>query len=67
VNVAMDLSPFADIDPCGQRGLAVTQLADFGVHTSVDAAGTALAPVLARHLVRPAPAVAAAPHTAEQR
>ena len=52
VNVAMDLSPFADIDPCGQRGLAVTQLADFGVHASVEAAGAGLAPVLAAHLVR---------------
>ena len=31
VNVAMDLAPFADIDPCGYRGLAVTQLADLGV------------------------------------
>jgi lipoyl(octanoyl) transferase len=46
VNVAMDLSPFADIDPCGYRGLAVTQLADFGVTTTVDAAGAALAPLL---------------------
>ncbi len=53
VNVAMDLSPFADIDPCGQRGLAVTQLADFGVETSVEAAGAALAPVLAAHLGAP--------------
>jgi lipoyl(octanoyl) transferase len=53
VNVAMDLSPFADIDPCGQRGLAVTQLADFGVKTSVEAAGAALAPVLAAHLRAP--------------
>jgi lipoyl(octanoyl) transferase len=53
VNVAMDLSPFADIDPCGQRGLAVTQLADFGVETSVEAAGEALAPVLAAHLRAP--------------
>ena len=31
VNVAMDLAPFADIDPCGFPGLAVTQLADLGV------------------------------------
>ena len=31
VNVAMDLAPFADIDPCGYPGLAVTQLADLGV------------------------------------
>jgi lipoyl(octanoyl) transferase len=50
VNVAMDLSPFADIDPCGYRGLAVTQLADFGVATTVDAAGAALAPLLATRL-----------------
>ena len=26
VNIAMDLAPFADIDPCGYPGLAVTQL-----------------------------------------
>ena len=26
VNIAMDLAPFADIDPCGFPGLAVTQL-----------------------------------------
>ncbi len=50
VNVAMDLSPFADIDPCGYRGLAVTQLADLGVATTVDAAGAALAPMLAARL-----------------
>ena len=31
LNVAMDLAPFADIDPCGYKGLAVTQLADLGV------------------------------------
>jgi lipoyl(octanoyl) transferase len=50
VNVAMDLSPFADIDPCGYRGLAVTQLADFGVTTTVGAAGAALAPLLVARL-----------------
>ena len=37
VNVAMDLAPFADIDPCGYPGLAVTQLADLGVTRTVDA------------------------------
>ena len=46
----MDLSPFADIDPCGYRGLAVTQLADLGVATTVEAAGAALAPILAARL-----------------
>ncbi len=50
VNIAMDLAPFADIDPCGFRGLLVTQLAELGVEKSVDAAGAELAPILAAHL-----------------
>ena len=45
-NIDMDLAPFADIDPCGFPGLAVTQLADFGVRRSVAAAGAELAPHL---------------------
>jgi len=48
----MDLTPFADIDPCGYPGLGVTQLADLGVARALDAAGAELAPVLARHLTR---------------
>lgn len=47
VNVAMDLAPFADIDPCGFPGLAVTQLSDLGVARTVAAAGRELAPILA--------------------
>jgi lipoyl(octanoyl) transferase len=35
LNVAMDLGPFRDIDPCGYAGLAVTQLADLGMAVSV--------------------------------
>jgi len=50
VNVDMDLSPYADIDPCGYRGLQVTQLADFGIERTVDAAGAELAPILAARL-----------------
>ena len=50
VNVAMDLAPFADIDPCGYRGLAVTQLADFGIARTVEQAGNELAPILAGKL-----------------
>jgi lipoyl(octanoyl) transferase len=50
VNVAMDLAPFADIDPCGYPGLAVTQLAELGVTMSVAEAGAELAPVLAARL-----------------
>ena len=47
VNVAMDLAPFADIDPCGYPGLAVTQLADLGATRTVGEAGAELAPILA--------------------
>jgi lipoyl(octanoyl) transferase len=50
INVAMNLAPFADIDPCGYPGLAVTQLADFDVVRTVDQAGAQLAPVLASRL-----------------
>ena len=50
VNVAMDLAPFADIDPCGYPGLAVTQVAAFGVERTVRQAGAELAPILAAHL-----------------
>jgi len=52
VNIAMDLAPFADIDPCGFPGLEVTQLADLGVARTLDAAGAELAYILARHLTR---------------
>lgn len=52
VNVAMDLAPFADIDPCGYPGLAVTQLCDLGVQRTVEQAGDELAPVLAATLFR---------------
>lgn len=31
LNVHMDLSPFAGINPCGHAGLEVTQMADLGV------------------------------------
>ena len=50
VNVAMNLAPFADINPCGYPGLAVTQLADFDVVRTVDQAGAELAPMLASRL-----------------
>jgi lipoyl(octanoyl) transferase len=35
LNVDMDLSPFLAIDPCGYKGLEVTQLRDLGIQTSV--------------------------------
>ena len=52
VNIAMDLAPFADIDPCGYPGLAVTQLADLGIARTVATAGAEFAPILAEHLRR---------------
>lgn len=51
VNIAMDLSPFADIDPCGYAGLAVTQVADLATPPSLEAGGEALAPCVARRIV----------------
>lgn len=53
LNCAMDLAPFHDIDPCGYKGLAVTQLADLGVVRTVDEAGAELAPILVAHIMEP--------------
>jgi lipoyl(octanoyl) transferase len=36
LNVNMDLSPFAMIDPCGYSGLEVTQLRDLGIDATVE-------------------------------
>jgi len=46
LNVDMDLAPFADIDPCGHKGLAVTQTRDLGIAPGI----AELGPRLARHL-----------------
>ena len=43
LNVAMELGPFADIDPCGYPGLAVTQTCDQGIAASIDELGAMLA------------------------
>lgn len=50
VNIAMDLSPFDAIDPCGYPGLHVTQLADLVSPPTLEQAGESLAPHLLRHL-----------------
>ena len=47
-NIAMDLSPFSRINPCGYRGLAVTQMTNFGAATQP----AIVAPVLVRELCR---------------
>jgi lipoyl(octanoyl) transferase len=43
LNVAMDLAPFSDIDPCGYPGLKVTQTSALGVAGSAEDLGSALA------------------------
>ena len=52
VNIAMDLRPFDDIDPCGYPGLAVTQLAEFVAGPTVASAARALAPIIVRRLTK---------------
>jgi lipoyl(octanoyl) transferase len=54
LNVAMDLAPFARINPCGMAGMQVTQLRDLAVPGSVEETGQALADWLASQLTAPA-------------
>jgi lipoyl(octanoyl) transferase len=42
LNVNMDLSPFSAIDPCGYRGLEVTQTQDLAIATDLNTLGEAL-------------------------
>ncbi len=51
LNVDMDLEPFSRINPCGYRGLEVTQLADFGIGEDLDQVGSRLADLLIGKLV----------------
>lgn len=48
LNVNMDLAPFLDIDPCGYRGLAVTQTSALGVAAGAQELGGELADRVAR-------------------
>ena len=50
LNVDMDLSPFAAIDPCGYPGLAVTQTKDLGFTESMDFLGSRLAKIFIENL-----------------
>ena len=50
INVDMDLSPFAAIDPCGYPGLQVTQLRDLGFQLKIEEAGEKLAHLLVERL-----------------
>lgn len=50
LNVAMDLSPFGRIDPCGYRGLATVDLSTIGVITTWDEAADTLGARLTSYL-----------------
>jgi lipoyl(octanoyl) transferase len=44
----MDLSPFLAIDPCGYKGLQMTQMLDLGVKTNVSELSWHLSEIFAR-------------------
>jgi lipoyl(octanoyl) transferase len=50
LNVDMDLSPFAAIDPCGYPGLRVTRMKDLGFEESSHSVAKRLAELLVRNL-----------------
>ena len=50
INVDVDLAPYARINPCGYRGMAVTRTRDLGIAWGVGEAGMACAEVLAQLL-----------------
>ncbi len=50
LNVAMDLSPYGGINPCGYAGLATVDLARLGVSTDWDTVAGRLGDKLASHL-----------------
>lgn len=50
LNVAMDLAPFARINPCGYAGLQMTQLNLLGGPHDVEQVGREIAPLLLGHL-----------------
>ena len=55
LNVAMDLAPYALIDPCGYAGLQVVDLATLGVQADCDDVAQHLSERLQAHLSAPAP------------
>lgn len=50
MNIAMDLSPFARINPCGMAGMQVTQLSELGGPADVKAVADVLGPMIVRSL-----------------
>jgi lipoyl(octanoyl) transferase len=50
LNVDMELEPFTRINPCGYRGLAVSQLREFGIAKTVGQVGYELADIMISNL-----------------
>jgi len=50
LNIDMDLSPFNAIDPCGYKGLAVTQTKDLGIDANIQTIGEQLVAMLTSKL-----------------
>lgn len=50
LNVNMDLSPFSFIDPCGYKGLEVTQLQNLGISVATDEVSSQLAYLCERQI-----------------
>ena len=50
LNVDMDLSPYAAINPCGYEGLAVTQCRDVGIQDGMETLGEKLVEHLRKNL-----------------
>lgn len=50
LNVAMDLSPFNAINPCGYAGMAVTQISAFDSRVKTEEIGAKLIEQLRKHL-----------------
>jgi lipoyl(octanoyl) transferase len=55
VNIAMDLTPYQQINPCGHADLPVVDLATLGVHCSLERAFNELTAVLLAQLTRGKP------------
>ncbi len=52
LNVAMELSAFAQINPCGYKGLKVTQMCDLTDNISLESIANELTQILSNHVTR---------------
>ena len=52
LNVAMELSAFAQINPCGYQGLKVTQMCDLTDNINLDSIANELTQILSNHVTR---------------